>query len=67
MDATANYQHKPRTLASQPAAAAYVGAPATGTITAPGQHGADPIARDVRTTRTRLERMLLAAQQMQQQ
>lgn len=68
MDGTANQKNHHRTLAAQPAAAAHVGASVIGGIDTAATHVGDPAAIGAGSTarRSRLERMLLAARQMQQ-
>jgi hypothetical protein len=66
MDGQANRKQQHRTLASQPAAVAHVGAPSFGALEEPAAHGAPPVASVAGARRSRLERMLLAARQMQQ-
>jgi hypothetical protein len=66
MDGSGHYENKPRTLAAQPAAAAEFGGQAAGVIAAPPLDDAESIAADSSVPRTRLERLLIAARQMQQ-
>jgi hypothetical protein len=66
MDGSGHTKKKQRTLAAQPAAAAHVGAHATVAV---GLHGLAAAQRSDSgggMQRTRLERILLAARQMQQ-
>lgn len=65
MDGSGNSKKKQRTLASQPAAAAHVGAHAAMAIGTPVVASAQR-CDGAGPPRTRLERILLAARQMQQ-
>lgn len=66
MDGSAYRENEHRTLASQPAAAAHVGATVTAVPDAPAMREGERGAIGGAARRTRLERMLLAARQMQQ-
>jgi hypothetical protein len=66
MDGSGHHENKPRTLAAQPAAAAEFGGQAAGVVVAPPLDEAECIPVSASVPRTRLERLLIAARQMQQ-